>query len=346
MLLAGILGLIAALATYYGVARFRVWAERRQIVDLPNERSSHTRATPRGGGLVIVAVTLLCGSLLALVQDPPRFWQPYLAYMAGALVVAAVSWLDDLRSLPNSIRFSIHLLGAGIAIAGLGYWDTLALPVLGTIPLGGWGAVITAVWIVGLTNAYNFMDGTDGIAGCQALVAGFAWALLGWQAGMTILAGIGLLIACSSLGFLIHNWPPARIFMGDVGSAFLGYSLAVLPVMYVFFSKDSPGAPVVGLLLVWPFVFDTAFTFIRRLLRRENVFAAHRAHIYQRMSSARSGHARVALLYSGLALVGCALARVWSTRVAGGDVTGIAVLPFLCLGLWAFVEILERRQDL
>jgi UDP-N-acetylmuramyl pentapeptide phosphotransferase/UDP-N-acetylglucosamine-1-phosphate transferase len=198
---------------------------------------------------------------------------------------------------------------------------------------------------VGLTNAYNFMDGTDGIAACQALAAGLGWALLGWQGGVPIVAGIGLLIACGSLGFLIHNWPPARIFMGDVGSAFLGYSLAVLPVMYFHFRKDSPGAPIVGLLLVWPFVFDTAFTFLRRLLRRENVFAAHRSHLYQRMSSARSGHARVALLYSGLALAGCALAQVWSTRVAGGAVAGTAVLPFLCLGLWALAVILERRRN-
>jgi UDP-N-acetylmuramyl pentapeptide phosphotransferase/UDP-N-acetylglucosamine-1-phosphate transferase len=344
MLPAGILGFIAALATYGGVAYFRLWAERRQILDVPNERSSHTRPTPRGGGLVIVVVTLLCGSLLAAVYASPGMWSAYFTYLAGALLVAVVSWLDDLRSLPSLIRLSTHLLAALVAVAGLGYWERMALPLLGTVTPGWWGAVIGAAWIVGLTNAYNFMDGTDGIASGQALVAGLGWALLGWGAGLPLVGGLGLLVACASLGFLIHNWPPARIFMGDVGSAFLGYTLAVLPLMYGFFRKDSAGVPVVGLLLVWPFVFDTVFTFFRRLSRRENVFAAHRSHLYQRMSSAHSGHARVALLYSGLALVGCLLARVWSTRAATGAVTTGIIIPFLCLGLWVFVVIQERRE--
>lgn len=344
MFLAVILSLIAVVATYGGVARFRLWAERRQIVDLPNARSSHTRPTPRGGGVIIVVVTLLCGGLQAAALSPTSLLAPYFVYAAGAFLVAGVSWLDDLRSLARSIRFAVHLLGAMVAIAGFGYWSTLALPLLGTVALGWWGAVITAVWIVGLTNAFNFMDGTDGIAAGQALVAGLGWALLGWKAGYPLLGGLGLLVAGSSLGFLTHNWPPARIFMGDVGSAFLGYTLAVLPVMYGFFSRSSAGAPIVGLLLVWPFVFDTAFTFIRRLCRRENVFAAHRSHLYQRMTSAHSGHSRVALIYSGLALAGGILAQVWSTRVVAGAVNSLLALPVLCLGLWALAAFQESRQ--
>jgi len=255
-----------------------------------------------------------------------------------------VSWMDDLRSLPSSIRLAVHLLGAVATIAGLGYWDVIKLPIWGSITLGWWGAVLTAVWIIGLTNAYNFMDGTDGIAGGQALIAGFGWALLGWNAGFPLICGLGVLIAGSSLGFLFHNWPPARIFMGDIGSAFLGYSLAVLPVMYGFFSREGVGSPVVGLLLVWPFVFDTAFTFTRRLCRGENVFSAHRSHLYQRMTSAVSGHARIALVYSGLTLAGVLLAQVWSLRVVNGSVTCLLALPVLCFGLWILTLIWEQRQ--
>jgi UDP-N-acetylmuramyl pentapeptide phosphotransferase/UDP-N-acetylglucosamine-1-phosphate transferase len=179
----------------------------------------------------------------------------------------------------------------------------------------------------------------------QALVAGLGWAFLGWNAGFSLIAGLGLLIAGSSLGFLFHNWSPARIFMGDIGSAFLGYTLAVLPLMYSFFSKESPGSSAVGLLLVWPFVFDTAFTFIRRLCRGEDVLAAHRSHLYQRMTSAVSGHARVAFIYSGLTLVGALLAQVWSVRVVNGAVTCLLALPFLCLGLWILTLIQEHRQS-
>jgi hypothetical protein len=124
----------------------------------------------------------------------------------------------------------------------------------------------------------------------------------------------------------------------------LGYSLAALPVMYRFFSRESVGSPAVGLLLVWPFVFDTAFTFTRRLCRGENVFAAHRSHLYQRMTSAVSGHARVAFAYSGLTLAGVFLAQVWSTRVVNGSVHCLIALPVLCLGLWILTIIWEQRQ--
>ena len=102
---------------------------------------------------------------------------------------------------------------------------------------------------------------------------------------------------------------------------------------------------MVGLLLVWPFVFDTAFTFLRRLFKRENVFEAHRSHLYQRMSSVRSGHEKVALVYSGMTLIGCLLAQVWSTRVIDGRVNCLLALPVFCVGLWALATACERRMD-
>jgi UDP-N-acetylmuramyl pentapeptide phosphotransferase/UDP-N-acetylglucosamine-1-phosphate transferase len=242
---AAILFFASLLATYGGVARFRLWAKHRNILDMPNERSSHTRPTPRGGGLIVVAVTLFCGSVLAAISAAPSLWDGYLPYAGGALLVAAVSWVDDLRSLPSSIRLSVHFLGAAVPIAGLGYWRIVELPLWGSVNLGWWGAIVSAVWIIGLTNAYNFMDGTDGIASGQAIVAGLGWALLGWTAGIPLIAGLGLLIAGSSMGFLFHNWPPARVFMGDIGSAFLGYTLAVLPLLYGFFRNEGTGSPAV-----------------------------------------------------------------------------------------------------
>ena len=340
---AGILGLIAAVVTFAGVGIFRPWAERRQILDLPNERSSHTSPIPRGGGLILVAVTLSFGWLLSAGTADPA-WRPvYLHYAAGATLIAAVSWLDDVRSTANSMRLMVHLLAAVVAINGLGYWDSIQLPLLGSVTLGWWGALVTALWIVGLTNAYNFMDGIDGMAGSQALVGGLAWALLGWTGGHPLAGGLGWLLACGSAGFLIHNWYPARIFLGDVGSAFMGYTLAVLPLMDGFFGKQDSRAPLAGFLVVWPFVFDTSFTFMRRLWRRENVFAAHRSHLYQRMTSAHAGHIRVALLYAGLAMIGCVLALLWSMQMALGSGMILIALPVLCLGLWALATKLEHQ---
>jgi UDP-N-acetylmuramyl pentapeptide phosphotransferase/UDP-N-acetylglucosamine-1-phosphate transferase len=341
MLLSAILGLISMALTYVGVGHFHKWAESRELLDLPNERSSHIHPTPRGGGLVLVAVVLFFGACLAAMTF--SYLHIYAYFAIGALLIATISWFDDLHSLPTSLRLSVHILAAVVAVAGLGYWRTLELPFLGTIALGGWGSILTVIWIVGLTNAYNFMDGTDGMAAGQALMAGLGWMILGWRSEFLLVAGIGFLIAGSSLGFLMHNWHPARIFMGDVCSAFLGYTLALLPVIYNHLGKGRSGSPIVGLLLVWPFIFDTAFTFVRRLFKHENVFAAHRSHLYQRMSSARYGHEKVALIYMGMTVVGCLLAQVWSTRVADGKVNCLLALPALCLGLWALAVNQERR---
>ena len=157
---------------------------------------------------------------------------PVLAsYLIGAALIAGISWLDDIRTLPSWVRLATHSLGAALAIAGCGAWDTVTLPITGPVALGGLGTIVTFLWIVGLTNAYNFMDGIDGIAGSQAAVAGIGWALIGGSAGQPLILMLGLLVAATALGFLRHNWSPARIFMGDVGSTFLGYTFATLPLL-------------------------------------------------------------------------------------------------------------------
>jgi UDP-N-acetylmuramyl pentapeptide phosphotransferase/UDP-N-acetylglucosamine-1-phosphate transferase len=270
--------------------------------------------------------------------------KPELAYAIGAVLIIAISGWDDLRSLPNRLRFAAHLLAACIAVWGCGYWATIALPGLGNVTLGLAGLPVTILWIVGLTNAYNFMDGIDGIAGGQAVAAGIGWAVLGWLTGQPLVSILGLLLAATNLGFLGHNWPPARIFMGDVGSAFLGYTFAVLPVIA---AQHNPRLAVAGVLLVWPFVFDAAFTFLRRLRHRENVFAAHRSHLYQRLIIAGYSHRFVALLYIGLALAGVILALAWYSGNQAGNLAPVLASPLLCVGLWRYVvgrEQAARKQ--
>jgi len=320
-------GILAMFISFVSVAGLRRWAEWHLILDIPNARSSHTRPTPRGGGLAIVIVSLL-GFILAWVIVSAWPFSMIFVYLSGATLIVTVSWLDDLYSLPNRIRFIAHSLATIMIIAGFGYWQNVSLPVFGLFSLGWWGIPFTLLWIVGLTNAYNFMDGIDGIAGGQAVVAGLGWAVLGWMSGQFLASVLGMLIATSSLGFLGHNWPPASIFMGDVGSAFLGFTFAFLAVVA---AQSDPHLALVGVILVWPFIFDAGYTFVRRLLNRENVFVAHRSHLYQRLVIAGHSHRNVTLLYIILAAVGGGLAILSWLGVPGTDVLLAIGLPLMCL---------------
>lgn len=159
---------LAAVLTYGGVGAIRRWAERHDVVDRPNERSSHTRPTPRGGGLAIV-VTVLVGLVVVARGSGWALGGPGLTYVAGAALVALVSGIDDLRSLSSLTRLAAHAVVAAVAIVGVGHWTAVAVPGLGSITLGAAGLPLTLVWLLGLTNAYNFMDGIDGIASVEAI---------------------------------------------------------------------------------------------------------------------------------------------------------------------------------
>lgn len=335
------LSLICFALSWVGVALLRRWAERREIFDVPNERSSHTRPTPRGGGLAIVVVTL--AGWLIFDRTSLDYW-PLWPYVCGALLIAAISWLDDLRTVPTLIRFAVHGLAAALAILSFGYWHATSIPLFNQLSLGWLGWPLTFLWIVGLTNAYNFMDGIDGIAGTQAVVVGIGWSLLGYVAGQPHLMTLSLMLTGACLGFLWHNWPPARIFMGDVGSAFLGYTFAVLPLMTAHVPHADSRLALIGALLLWPFIFDSVFTFIRRALRGENVFAAHRSHLYQRLVISGRTHLFVTTLYGALALVGVALALAWWRGWAGSQAAIMVLLPLLCLSLWLYVVRHERKH--
>ena len=339
-------GLAALLLSYFCVAKLRLWAERRQILDIPNDRSSHQQPVPRGGGLAIVTVTLVGTALFVFVQETSLL-SVFFAYLCGALLIVAVSWVDDVRSLPTGMRFCAHTASALLAVWVFGPWKTVEIPVSGELFLGMLAVPITLLWIVGLTNAYNFMDGIDGIAAGQAVVAALGWTALGWLTGQYFLSALGLFLAASSLGFLGHNWSPARIFMGDVGSAFLGYSFAILPPMGSFLlggPRSQAQFPTIGLLFVWPFVFDTSFTILRRLARGERVYTAHRSHLYQRLVIAGYSHRFVTLLYITLALAGAILSLAWFAGIKGSALAVASLIPLLCFLLWLFVRRAERRR--
>jgi UDP-N-acetylmuramyl pentapeptide phosphotransferase/UDP-N-acetylglucosamine-1-phosphate transferase len=318
------------------------WTVARGIIDAPNARSSHTRSTPRGGGLSIVIVVVAAVAVIGLAR--PEELLRISGAIVPALAIAAVSWLDDVQSLRNRTRFAVHLAAAVGAVAVLGPVMRLDLGSLGMLRFGPLAWPLTLLWIVGLTNAFNFMDGSDGIAGitAAAVAAGIAAAAAACAAGPV--AVIAAACAGASLGFLTSNWQPARIFMGDVGSAFCGFLLAVLPLAVR--ADAVPEVLPVAALALWPFIFDTSLTLLRRLRAGENIFQAHRSHLYQRLVIAGWSHRAVASLYGGLAAFGATIAAVPlfdpAVRRAADQVAAVTPLVVATV-LIALVMIAERR---
>ena len=322
------------------------WAPQFGLVDRPNERSSHTRVTPRGGGIGFVLTMLLLGSGGLFWRDSatPLVW---LTYLGTGLFIAAISLWDDFHSLGAGIRFLCHFAAAGLVLWQVGGFHVFDVPGLGSWQLGILGVGLSVLWIVGLTNVYNFMDGIDGIAGLQGAVAGVAWALAGaWlQAPWVVL--LGALLAGSCTGFLVHNWSPAKIFMGDVGSAFLGFSFGVLPLLAVSSIHNSGEAPVgrlpvFAVMVVWPFIGDGLLTFFRRVCKREKVWVAHRSHLYQRLIQCGWSHTRVTLLYGLWAVISSGIGLVY-LRGNGcwTECTPFAFAALSLLAMFAFVRKVE-----
>lgn len=326
---------LTALASYHAVREMRCWGERKGMMDLPNERSLHSRPVVRGGGLPIVLLSL-CGWLLGGLLLRPYPLYMILAYAGGAAFIALVGWLDDLRPLPSLLRFAVHGCASLLFIRAFGYPTVIGLPAFGELHMGWLGLPLALFWLVGLTNAYNFMDGADGIAGGQGIVAGLGWFVLGCLGGQQLTALLGLLLAAGCFGFLGHNWAPAKVFMGDVSSTFLGFTFAAAALMA---SREDPRLLTAGALLVWPFVFDTLFTLALRLGRGENLAAAHRSHLYQRLIIAGFKHSDVSALYMGCAAAGAALAFLW----LGGFFTAgwlvYLIFGVLCFSLWLFTAL-------
>ena len=330
-----LLFLLLTVLSYFFVHLIRRYAEHRRIIDHPNERSSHSTPTPRAGGLAIVVVVTGTGLWSMREADPGRV----LVYIVCGLVIAYLGWRDDVHSLSTRVRFAVQGLVAAVSIYGLGYAREVTIPLVGELQLGAFGVVITFLWIVGLTNAYNFMDGIDGIAGGVALAGGLGWMMLATQANIPFAFWVALAIAASSLGFLGHNWSPAKIFMGDVASTFLGYTFAVLPLLS---ATEGGDALMLGTLLMWTFIMDAGVTFIRRALKRENVFAAHRTHLYQRLVIGGYSHRKVSALYISLTLLAGALSYAWSDGQSYAPPLIILGLPLIWILLSRYVSRLKN----
>jgi UDP-N-acetylmuramyl pentapeptide phosphotransferase/UDP-N-acetylglucosamine-1-phosphate transferase len=330
---------LAAVVVSIGlIAAARRWARRRRLLDHPSDRSLHVRPTPRVGGIGIV-VPLLVGLGFVPILWPQDGLAAAVIGTAGGLI-AVFGLADDVYRLAPATRLVPQIVAALSITTAFGGLDVIVVPGIGRLELGWLSLPSTIIVIVGLTNAYNFMDGIDGIAGSQAGLAGLGWVASGYAIGEPLLAMVGALLGSASVGFLIFNWPPASIFLGDVGSAFVGFVLAALTV---FIGSRSPEAGTAGLLFVWPFIFDAGFTLVRRAILRENVLRAHRSHLYQRLVLSGLQHRTVTLIYAALAAAGVGAGLMLLRPNQRGATAGVATLLILAGALWLLVAYRERR---
>jgi len=304
------------------VTRFMI---RIHILALPNHRSSHDTPTPSSGGVSIVLVTVIGILIYCFTGEDSSAWSASLAgLLVGSVFVSVVGLFDDLGRLSN---FKYKLLSQFVAVLVLFLCDividSVTLPHWGKVDLGWFGYIVTLIWVIGLTNAFNFMDGLDGMAGGAAAVAAFCFAFVAFILGSELIFVISYLVLAAIVGFLIFNFPKAKIFMGDVGSQFLGFMLAALAVVGT--KGEASQIPLLVMPLLFAhFIFDTSFTFLRRLHARENVTEAHRSHLYQLINRMGWSHPKVTLLYGAMAALQ-GLAAIWMIEMnIGGQVLIVA----------------------
>ena len=316
-------------ATSWGLAEWlRAYARRAGLLDVPNQRSSHAVPTPRGGGLAIVVCTL--ATVLILYFGGQLSFLYSVPLIAGGGLVALVGALDDRRGLPASVRLLAHIGAAAICVGFIGPISSLSHSQNG-VYLGYAAWPVSIICIVWFLNLFNFMDGIDGIAISQAIFMSVAGAVLaslhGAPTGVVVTM---LFFSACCLGFVPLNWPPARMFMGDVGSGFLGFTLALFALATI----------VPGTLSLWTwvllsgsFLVDATVTLVHRLIRREKVYQAHRSHAYQHLSRKWQSHRRVTLVYTAIN-VGYLLPLAWLSDRSGEAAPWLAtfgIVPLIVL---------------
>lgn len=308
----------------------RRYALARSLMDMPNARSSHSVPTPRGGGVAIVLGFMLAMPLLAAQRMLP--WHQAWAMLGAGGLVAVVGFADDHGHIAARWRLLAHFIAAAWGLAWLGGPPPLVC--CGDLfAAGGIMTLLAALYLVWMLNLYNFMDGIDGIASIEALCVCLGGALLYLLTGQADLALAPLALAAAVSGFLFWNFPPARIFMGDAGSGFLGLVLGLMSLQAGWVRSELFWS---WLILLGVFVVDATFTLLRRLLRGEKVHQAHRSHAYQHAARLVGRHLPVTLAVGALNLL-------WLLPIA--LLVGLQQLPALAgvLIAWLPLSLLAIR---
>ena len=310
------------------------------VLDHPGERSLHSRATPRSGGVAIV-IALLLGWGAAVAMSSVS-WDEGLAWLsAGVLLLAVVGAIDDRVDLSPLVRLVMQLLAAFFLVAAGLVPERLQLPGLSLslpCPLM-W--LLTVLYVLWMTNLYNFMDGMDGFAGGMAVIGFGLMAWLGWQSGGKEFMLIALVVASASAGFLLFNFPPARIFMGDAGAPVLGFLAAALSL---WGDRDGLFPLWASILIFSPFIADASYTLLRRLGTGRKIWQAHREHIYQRLVQSGWSHRRT-VLWSYVLMLGAGIAAAMALhRNSAVQWMVLAVWASIYAAIILWVSLKEQRS--
>lgn len=323
-----------ALISWFGVGRLRHLLTAKNIVDTPNERSLHEGQVPRGGGIIIVVLLLVVLLALSISSSRPTL---FLALGINILLWSVLSWRDDQHSLSPKFRLVIQMVFTLLAVSAFGWIDTVQLSSGLRIPLAWLGAVLTFIGFLWLANLYNFMDGMDGLVAAQTIIAGLTLSFWFWVLGDIEITFLCLAVAAASYGFLLWNWRPAKIFMGDVGSVTLGAFFACL----IIIGASRFDIPVLSMVMLFGlFVGDTTLTILKRVLKREKIWLSHRQHYYQRLGLAGLAHEKIVIL-SMLAMVFCSLLATLSLIYRD---TILLCLGMLCLFIFCSVVGINRYE--
>lgn len=295
-----IVGSFSFIVASVAVPVARIIGQRRNILDIPNVRSSHKNPIPRTGGVGIL-IGVVVGMWAGFTLCSGRLDIPVWVLMGALFLGALMGMIDDMFHMPTAIRLPLYLSVSAIVAVFAVRIEVFDIPGLPAIFMGPiLGVVFSVLFIAWYTNLFNFMDGIDGIAGATASVTMGALAIAFFAHDKLPLGIIAIATASASVGFLLHNYHPASVFMGDVGSVFLGLTAGALSLAVVELGILSLSAAV---FLMLPFVFDSTFTLIRRMINRERFWTAHRSHIYQQMCDLGLGHRSVTTIYTVCAVL-------------------------------------------
>jgi UDP-GlcNAc:undecaprenyl-phosphate GlcNAc-1-phosphate transferase len=327
------------------VATLITWAMLKfvRILDHPNHRSSHDDAIPKSGGISIVVTFLIGMGFINFFAETELIQQRYMeGFIFSAVLIAVISFVDDVKEKSALFKLITHIFAVIVVLSTGIVIDTLSMPWSDNMPLHWFGYVISFFWILGLTNAYNFMDGIDGLVASTALIAALFFMVISYYEGSSFVYITGYTIVAGSAGFLVYNAPPAKIFMGDVGSAFLGFVFATLAIIGARYDESHTSFLVMPMLL-FHFIFDTLFTFFRRLLAGESPLKAHRTHLYQIRTRCGNTHLEVTLMLSCMAFLQ-GLGALWMVNIPGNERLFVFI-PFLLMqAVYAVLTLKKARK--
>ena len=325
MLLLSLLAILAGSFLLTGL--YRQFALRKLLLDIPNERSSHNVPTPRGGGIAIVVLYLL--SITLLQSSLGLSMEQLSGFAIPGCLLAVISYIDDLNHVQPIWRLIVQITAAALGIYWLGGVPDIVAELAPAFQLMiVCGAVILLVWLV---NLYNFMDGINGIASLEAISVCSGLAVLLWLAfpGANHFV-LPLILAVATAGFCCWNFPNAKIFMGDIGSCFIGLQLGLFAI---YFSRLDINFFWAVMILLGTFVSDASVTLLRRLLRREKIYMAHREHAYQHLAFKLGNHTPVAIAYALITLLWLlpVASLVMTNKLAVIWGLGIAYIPLIAI---------------